>query len=74
MAETVLYASFILRLWRDPFAEDRREQESLWMGELESIQTGHIWQFQGLEPLLKLLAGQLAGESSTAYSMDEDSP
>ena len=29
------------------------------MGELESIQTGGAWQFQGLEPLLGFLAAQL---------------
>jgi hypothetical protein len=68
MAETVLYASFVLRLWRDPAAEDAVEQELAWMGELESIQTGRAWQFQGLAPLLGLLAGQLGEYPSTMHA------
>ena len=53
------YASFMVRLWRDPAGTAGPEQDPVWVGELESIQTGHAWQFQGLEPLLPLLAGQL---------------
>lgn len=56
MAESAHYASFIIRLWREPAAEARDQEAPLWMGELESIQTGRAWQFQGLEPLLSLLA------------------
>ena len=33
-----------------------------WMCEMESIQTGGAWQFQGLEPILPLLAAQLIGD------------
>ena len=58
MAE-ILYASFMVRLWRDPAVTAGPKQEPVWVGELESIQTGHTWQFQRLEPLLELLAAQL---------------
>jgi hypothetical protein len=60
MAESALYASFIVRMWREPASDVAAEQAPVCMGELESIQTGRAWQFQGLEPLLPLLAGQLA--------------
>lgn len=62
MAETARYASFIVRLWRQPVAEATDQEDPAWMGELESIQTGCAWQFQGLEPLVPLLAAQLAGD------------
>ena len=56
------YASFMVRLWRQPVAEAKDQEYPIWMGEIESIQTGDTWQFQGLEPLLPLLAAQLAGD------------
>lgn len=56
MADPVLYASFLVRLWRDPATDIAAEQEPVWMDELESIQTGRAWQFQGLERLLPLVA------------------
>ena len=40
---------------------------------MESIQTGRIWQFKGLEPLLGLLAGQFAEESTNSHVTKEDS-
>jgi hypothetical protein len=43
------------------------------MGEMESIQTGRTWQFQGLESLLALLATQLLAKSPTSRSMEESS-
>ena len=67
------YASFMVRMWRDSGAAAGLEQEPVWMGELESIQTGHTWQFQGLEPLLPLLATQLPAKSPTSRSMEESS-
>ncbi len=73
VAEHVLYASFIVRLWREPTAADAAAQEPAWMGELESIQTGRAWRFQGLEPLLELLAGQLAANALTFYHPEERS-
>ena len=65
------YASFMVRMWRNSVAVAGLEQEPVWMGELESIQTGRAWQFQGLEPLLPLLAAQLAGDSPTFPSTKE---
>ncbi len=59
------YASFMVRLWREPAPEGTDAHAPAWMGELESIQTGRAWQFQGLEPLLALLAGQLAANALT---------
>ena len=70
MAEA-LYASFMLRLWREPVAEATDQEAPVWMGELESIQTGRAWQFQGLEPLVPLLAAQLAGDPPTFPSTKE---
>ena len=58
MAE-VLYASFMVRLWRELAGEVVDREAPVWMGEVESIQTGCAWQFQGLEPLLDLLAAQI---------------
>ncbi len=40
MPEAILYASFIVRLWREPAPEGVDAQDSPWMGELESIQIG----------------------------------
>ena len=65
------YASFMVRMWRDPTVTASPEQEPSGLGELESIQTGRAWQFQGLEPLLPLLAAQLAGDSPTFPSTKE---
>lgn len=66
------YASFMVRMWRNSVAVAGLEQEPVWMGELESIQTGRAWQFQGLEPLLELLAAQLA--SSAAPTSNREKP
>lgn len=67
------YASFIIRLWREPAPEGADAHAPAWMGELESIQTGRAWRFQGLEPLLELLAGQLAANALTFYHPEERS-
>lgn len=64
--EPAHYASFIVRLWRDPAPEDTEKGQRAWMCELESIQTGRAWSFQGLEPLLQVLAAQLAAELSAS--------
>ena len=58
------YASFMVRLWRDPADTAGPEQEPVWVGELESIQTGRTWQFQDLEPLLALLASHLPAKTT----------
>lgn len=63
MAE-VLYASFMLRLWRESAGEAVDREAPVWMGEVESIQTGRAWRFQGLEPLLELVAAQLCSQTN----------
>ena len=70
MAASDLYASFIVRLWHEPPAEGTIEP--VWMGELESIQTGRAWRFQGLERLLPLLAAQLAGSPPIGHGGVEE--
>lgn len=62
MAEPTRYASFIVRLWRESAGAATDAGEPVWMGELESIQTGDGWHFQGLESLLPLLAAQLVND------------
>ena len=71
MAERALYASFIVRLWHEPAAEASDQEGTIWMGEVESIQTGRVRQFQGLEPLLPLLAAHLAGNPPTFTNTKE---
>ena len=71
MVETAVYASFIVRLWREVAAEAADQEYPVWLGEVESIQTGRAWQFQGLEPLLPLLAAQIAGNPPTFPSTKE---
>ncbi len=65
------YASFMVRMWRSPVATAAHEHEPVWMGELESIQTGRAWHFEGMEPLLALMAAQLRAPSPTSHSMEE---
>jgi hypothetical protein len=67
------YASFMVRLWRDPAPAAGPEQEPVWLGELESIQTGRAWQFEGLEPLLALMAAQLRAQSPNSRNLEESS-
>lgn len=57
------YASFMVRLWRDPAGETPKDEEPAWMGEIESVQTGRTWQFRGVEALPELLAEQLGNSS-----------
>ena len=58
MSEPVTYASFMIRVWRDPARESDAE-EPAWAGEIESVQSGHIVQFRGVEALVELLVGRL---------------
>ena len=62
MAEPTRYASFIVRLWRESANAATDAGEPVWMGELESIQSGHTRQFHGLESLLPLLAAHLVDD------------
>ena len=54
------YASFLIRLWRAPADEGALGEEPVWMGEVESIQTGHTWRFENVEGLSALLVSLLA--------------
>ena len=58
MADPVSYASFMIRVWREAAAEPG-EEEPIWVGEIESVQSGRVVPFRGLEALAKLLVGQL---------------
>ena len=53
----ISYASFMVRLWRD--LSGKHEGAPVWIGEIESIQTGRTWQFQDVESLFDLLERQL---------------
>lgn len=65
------YASFMVRLWREP--EAASGNATAWQGELESVQTGQTWRFQDLDALQGLMAEKLAGDPSTVQA-DQDSP
>lgn len=57
MAVPIQYASFLIRLWREASA-DATERISEWHGEVEHIQSGHCWNFCGLDELLSFLRQQ----------------
>ena len=65
MADPVEYASFMIRMWRDPAAAPDGEvdaadrDQAVWVGEIESVQSGRVVSFRGLEVLAELLVGQL---------------
>lgn len=48
------YASFLVRMWREP-ALKGRSPDAPWKGELEHIQSGRHWAFDGLEELFTAL-------------------
>lgn len=73
MAEPTRYASFIVRLWRESAGDATDAAEPVWMGELESIQTGRNWRFQGLVQLPALVAAQLAENPSAFPAIEEQS-
>lgn len=58
MADDANYASFMVRVWRDPVAAADGE-EAVWAGEVEWVQSGRIESFRSLEALVALLVGQL---------------
>jgi len=45
------YSSYLIRFWREPAGASG----SAWKGELEHIQSGRPWAFDGLEELLAAL-------------------
>ena len=64
MADSVAYASFMIRMWRDPVVAPDGEtggEEVAWVGEVESVQSGQVLPFRGLEALAELLVGRLIG-------------
>ena len=71
MADSVLYASFILRLWREPAVDAAAGRALAWTGELESMQTGRALRLEGLDRLLALVAVQLVGESAATDSAED---
>ena len=44
------YVSFLIRLWREPTSQ-LPEQAADWQGEVEHIQSGRRWMFDGLDQL-----------------------
>jgi hypothetical protein len=64
------YTSFMIRVWRDP-ARGAGQEEPVWMGEIESVQTGGIWTFEGVAGLVQWVAKQF-GEDSTAAAAHGD--
>lgn len=71
MAETARYASFIVRLWREPVSEAADQEAPVWMDSSSPIQTGHVWQFQGVAALADLLAAQLLAAPSQPDETDD---
>ena len=51
------YASFLIRIWREP-ETGPPEPSAAWHSELEHIQTGERWHFDTLEDLLAFLRRQ----------------
>ncbi len=67
------YASFLVRCWRDPLANNqptseqtRCKEQDCWRGEIEHIQSGSRWRFASLTALLNFLqqAGARPGTTS----------
>jgi len=61
MADVVSYASFMIRMWRDPAAEpdEADGEEAVWAGEIESVQSGRVVPFKGVEALVEILVRRL---------------
>ena len=54
------YISFLVRLWREPTSE-LPEQAAGWQGEVEHIQSGRRWRFDGLDQLFAAIRRQVEG-------------
>ena len=52
------YISFLVRLWREP-ASELPEQNAGWQGEVEHIQSGQCWKFDGLVQLFDTIRRQM---------------
>lgn len=55
MTDPPTYISFLIRLWRE---EGIDQPTTGWQGEVEHIQTGQRWPFQGLDELFDLIRRQ----------------
>ena len=67
MDEVNSYASFLIRLWQEEKAAEPAGTQATWHGEIESIQSGERWPFQGLDLLPDLLEEYLAGVRREQY-------
>jgi len=47
------YASYLVRLWREPASD--HSVADYWQGEVEHIQSGRQWRFERLPDLLAIL-------------------
>jgi hypothetical protein len=54
------YVSFLIRLWWEPTSE-QPEQTAGWQGEVEHIQSGRRWRFDGLDQLFASIRRQVEG-------------
>lgn len=56
------YMSFLIRLWREP-ASELSEQTAGWQGEVEHIQSGRRWMFDGLDELFASIRQKVEGSA-----------
>ncbi len=54
--QPVPYSSYLVRFW---WEDKGREPEGAWRGEVESVQTGHKWQFHHLSGMLQFIQAQM---------------
>jgi hypothetical protein len=54
------YVSLLIRLWREP-ASELADQAAGWQGEVEHIQSGRRWTFDGLDQLFASIRRQVEG-------------
>jgi len=57
------YASFLVRLWREPTLE-LPEPATGWQGEVEHIQSGQRWEFDTVDEVLNFLRRQVTALGS----------
>jgi hypothetical protein len=58
MASPTIYASFLIRLWRE-VSTDATAPIADWQGEVEHIQSGQCWVFDTWDKLLVFLGEQV---------------
>ena len=56
MVDTIDYASYLLRIWRDQIQKDTVDVHT-WTIEVESIQSGDSWRFADITSLIAFLEG-----------------